>query len=45
MADGTLKVAKDSLGCSKVNLPGIMHVQADLLDSIGDVRSGEGEVL
>jgi hypothetical protein len=45
MADGTLKVAKDPIGCSKVNFPGIMHVQANLLDIICDIWSGEGEVL
>jgi hypothetical protein len=45
MIESTLKVAKDPLGCNKVNFPGIMHVQADLLDSIGDVRPGECEIL
>jgi hypothetical protein len=29
MADDTLKVAKNPLGCNKVNLPGSMHVQVD----------------
>lgn len=28
-----------------MNFPGIVHVQANLLDCIGDVRLGEGEKL
>jgi hypothetical protein len=30
---------------SEVGLPGVMHVEADLLDGVGDVRVGECQVL
>jgi hypothetical protein len=30
---------------TKMGLTGVMHVEAHLLDCIGDVRPGEGEVL
>ena len=42
--DGAAEVAKDPLESSEVWLPGIMHMEADLLNCIGDVRPGEGEV-
>jgi hypothetical protein len=29
----------------KVGLPGIMHMEADVLDGIGDVREGKCQVL
>jgi hypothetical protein len=29
----------------KVGLPGIIHVEADLLDGVGDVGAGEHQVL
>jgi hypothetical protein len=29
----------------EVGLPWIMHVEADLLDDVGDVRAGEYQVL
>ena len=45
IVDGALKIAEDPLSCSKMSLPRIVHVQADLLDCIGDVGAGEGEVL
>ena len=43
--DGALEVAKDPLESSEVWLPGIMHMETDLLNCIGDVRQGEGEIL
>jgi hypothetical protein len=45
MAHGALKVAKNPLGSSKVNFPRIMHVKADLLHGVGDVRPCESQVL
>ena len=39
--DSALKVAKNPLGSNKMNFPGIMHVQADLLNGVGDVGPGE----
>ena len=38
-------VAEETLQRNKVCLPGIMHMETDLLDSVGEVRPGEGEVL
>ena len=38
-------VPEETLQRSKVGLPGIMHVETDLLNSVGEVRPGEGEVL
>jgi hypothetical protein len=38
-------VAKKALQRSKVWLPWIMHMEADLLDSVGEIRPGESEVL
>ena len=38
-------VAEETLQRSKVRLPGIMHMETDLLSSVGEVRPGEGEVL
>ena len=40
-----LNVAQDTLQGSKVRLTRIMHVQANLLNGISDIRPGEGEVL
>jgi len=44
-AEGALKVPKDPLGSHKVNFSGIMHVKADLLDSIRNVGSSKCQVL
>ena len=41
MTDSALKVAKNLLGSNKMNFPGIMHVQTDLLNGIRDVGPGE----
>jgi hypothetical protein len=43
--DGAAEVAKDPLESSEVWLPGIMHMETYMLNCIGDVRPGEGEVL
>jgi hypothetical protein len=39
------KVAEETLESCEVGLPRIMHMKAQLLNCIGDVRPGEGEVL
>jgi hypothetical protein len=39
------EVPEEALESREVRLSGIMHVKADLLNCIGDVRPGEGEVL
>jgi len=44
-ANKATDVAEETLQCSKVRLPGIMHVKTDLLNGIGEIRPGEGEVL
>jgi len=44
MTDSALKVAKNPLTSNK-NFPGIMNVEADLLDGVCNVRPGEGQVL
>ena len=41
----SLKVAEDPLGNNKVVFPRIMHVQAELLNSVHDVRPSEGQIL
>jgi hypothetical protein len=40
-ADRALEVLENPLGSNKVSFPGIMHMQTELLDSIGNVRLGE----
>jgi hypothetical protein len=40
-----LQIAHDSLHCGEVRLPGIMHMEADLLDGVSDVGAGERQVL
>ena len=43
--NGDTEVAKDPLESGDVWLPGIMHMETYLLNCIGDVRLGEGEIL
>jgi hypothetical protein len=38
-------VPQNALRSSKVRFPRAVHVGADLLNGVGDVRPGEGEVL
>jgi hypothetical protein len=40
-----VEVAQDPLGSGEMGLPRGMHMQAHLLDGVGDVGPGEGEVL
>ena len=44
-ANSATDVAEKTLQCSEVRLPGIMHVKTELLNGIGEIRSGKGEVL
>ena len=40
-ANSATAVVEEMLQCSKVRLPGIMHVKTDLLNGIGEIRPGE----
>jgi len=42
---GTLKVAKNALHSARMRLPGVMHVEAHLLDSISDIWTSKSEIL
>jgi hypothetical protein len=42
---GASQIAQDMLHHGEVSLPGIMHMKANLLDDVGDVRVGERLVL
>jgi hypothetical protein len=42
---GASQIAQDTLHHDEVRLPGIMHLKTNLLDSVGDVGSGEHQVL
>jgi hypothetical protein len=45
MKKQALEVAKDALRSSEMGLTRVVNVQAHLRDCVGDVRSGEVEVL
>jgi hypothetical protein len=45
MVEGVVEVSEYALRAHEMRLTGIMHVEAHLLDRVGDVRPGEGEVL
>ena len=45
LVDGALKIAEEALESREVGLPGVVHMETDLLHGVGDVRPGEGEVL
>jgi hypothetical protein len=38
-------IAQDTLEGREVGFPWIMHVKTDLLNSVGNIWSGEGEIL
>jgi hypothetical protein len=42
---GPFDVAKNALHQVEMRLPGGMHVEADLLDIMGDVRTCQGKIL
>jgi len=41
----TTNVPEDALQSDEVRLPRIMHVEANLLNSVGNIWSGEGQIL
>jgi hypothetical protein len=43
--DGATQVPQDALHRGEVRLPRVVHVEAHLLDGVGDVGPGEDEVL
>jgi hypothetical protein len=45
VVEGALEVPKDALRGREMGLTGVVHVEAHLLDRVGNVRPGEGEVL
>jgi hypothetical protein len=45
VVEGALEVPKDALRGHEMGLTGVMHVEAHLLDRVGNVGPGEGEVL
>jgi hypothetical protein len=42
---GASWIAQDVLQCGEVRVPGIMHLEVDLLDGGGDVWTGDCQVL
>jgi hypothetical protein len=45
MVEGALEVPEDVLHSHEMGLTGVLHVEAHLLDHVGNVRPGEGVVL
>jgi hypothetical protein len=45
VVDGSPEVAEEALESREVGLPGVVHMETDLLHVVGDVRPGESEVL
>jgi hypothetical protein len=45
MVEGALEALKDALHDREMRLMGVVHVEAPLLDCLGNVGPGEGEVL
>jgi hypothetical protein len=45
VVEGALDVVEGALHNTKMRLTGVVHVKAHLLDHVGNVKSGEGEVL
>jgi hypothetical protein len=45
MVESALKVPKDVFRDREMEPTGVVHVEAHLLDRVGDIRPGEGEVL
>jgi hypothetical protein len=45
VVEGALEVPNDALCSREMRLTGVMHVEAHLLDRVGNVRPDEGEVL
>jgi hypothetical protein len=45
MVEGALEVPKDALHGREMGLTRVVHVERHLLDHVGNVRPGEGEIL
>jgi hypothetical protein len=45
MIEGALEVAKDVLRSNVMGLTRVVHLKAYLLDHVGDVMPGKGDVL
>jgi hypothetical protein len=45
VVEGALEVPKDALRDREMGLTGVVHVEAHLLDHVGNIGPGEGEVL
>jgi hypothetical protein len=45
VVDGAREVAEEALESREVGLPGVVHMETDLLHDVGDVRPGKVEVL
>jgi hypothetical protein len=45
MVEGDLDVLKDAFRGREMGLMGVVHMEAHLLDRVGNIRPGEGEVL
>jgi hypothetical protein len=45
VVEDALEVPKDALRGREMGLTGVLYVEAHLLDRVGNVRAGEGEVL
>jgi hypothetical protein len=45
VVEGALKIPKDVLCNREMGLTWVMHVETHLMDCVGDIRLGEGEVL
>jgi hypothetical protein len=45
VVDGAPEVAEEALESREVGLPGVVHMETDLLHGVGDVQPGESEVL
>jgi hypothetical protein len=45
VVEGALEVAEDPLRSPEMGLSWVVHVEAHLLDHVGDIGPGEGEVL
>jgi hypothetical protein len=43
--EGALEVPKDALHCCEMGLTRVVHVEAQLLDRVGNIGPGKGEVL
>jgi hypothetical protein len=45
VVEGALEIPEDALHSREMGLTGVVHVEAHLLDCVGNVGPGEGEVL